>query len=104
MTGPVGALPRVVVIEIDVTRPHTVANLALGPLADWKSHQRKALAKIATPIRVLFEPATSIRRRRQIQLPHPQALIGDIGGEEIRNGENSPDRGNHVLPPRQRGS
>src|SRR5258708_8872374 len=51
-----------------------------------------------------FEPATSIRRRRQIQLPHPQALIGDIGGEEICNGENRPDRGDHVLPPGQRGS
>src|SRR5260370_39288562 len=60
--------------------------------------------KMATPIGTIFEPATSIRRRRKIQLPHPQALIGDIGGEKIRNGENSPNRRNHVLPPGQRGS
>jgi hypothetical protein len=45
MTGPVVALARVVVIEIDLTRPHTVANLTQGPLADWKSRQRKVLSQ-----------------------------------------------------------
>jgi hypothetical protein len=104
MTHPVVALARVVVIEIGVTRPPAAANLTLGLLADWKiSSGQGALAKMATPIGVLFWPTTSIRRRRQIQLPHPQALIGDIGGEKIRNGENSPNRRNHVLPPGQRG-
>jgi len=44
MTHPVVAL-GVVVIEIGVTRPRAVANLSLGLLADWKSHQRKMLSQ-----------------------------------------------------------
>jgi len=51
----------------------------------------------------VFEPAILVRGRRQIQLPHPQALIGDVGGEKVCDRENGPKPRNNMLPPGQRG-
>jgi hypothetical protein len=57
MAGPVVAFLRMAVIEIDVTRLHTVPYMTFAfwrLLPGWKSHQRKLLRKMATQIGTPF--------------------------------------------------